>query len=119
RLLLAQMRDPVNVDDSEKRLHQHFEHHRNRQQKDRAANAAISKILLRPAHGFSHGRPEARGLVLFGRDRRRGRFTRFLHTPSILQISRREKPAVISFSKFHFWRGVVPVRDSYSSTPSA
>ena len=56
----AEMRDPEDIDDREQRLHDHLEHHGDRQQQDRARDWAFGEVLPRAVHGFAHRCPESR-----------------------------------------------------------
>jgi hypothetical protein len=61
--VVAEMRDPEDIDDREQRLHHHLEHHGDRQQQDCARDWAFGEVLPRAVHGFAHRCPETRGAM--------------------------------------------------------
>src|SRR4051812_35204166 len=71
------MRDPKNVDDREQRLHEHLEHHRHREQDDRATDRPGGIVVMAAANRFADRLPETRGWLVRalhgGRSHRAGR----------------------------------------------
>ncbi len=77
----AETADEEDVRHGEHRLHQHLEHHRDRQQEHRAADGHPGEVGGRSANGFAERRPERPGFGLRSVVRRR-RQTSSTSTPA-------------------------------------
>ena len=56
--LLAETRHPEHIDDGEERLHDHLEHHRNREQQDRAVQRSGRVVVMLAPQGLPDDAPE-------------------------------------------------------------
>src|SRR5258707_299162 len=52
-----ELRDKKDIDDGKKRLHRHLDDHRNREQKDGAANGSGRVVSMRPGERLLYGGP--------------------------------------------------------------